>query len=64
MSPLFTDNMVMQQKTDAPVWGTATPGATVTIVTSWNKAKYSAVAGEDGKWMVNVRTARLVAPIR
>ena len=41
MSPLFTDNMVMQQKSDAPVWGTATPGASVTVVPSWNKVKYS-----------------------
>lgn len=62
MSPLFTDNMVMQQKTNAPIWGTATPGATVTIVTSWNNAKYSTVAGENGKWMVNVRTAKAGGP--
>ena len=50
LSPLFTDNMVLQQKTDAPVWGTAEPGKTVTVVTSWNKASYKAVAGDDGKW--------------
>ena len=47
MSPLFTDNMVMQQKSDAPVWGTATPGASVTVVPSWNKVKYSATAAEE-----------------
>lgn len=62
MFPLFTDNMVMQQKTNAPIWGTATPGATVTVVTSWNNAKYSTVAGENGKWMVNVRTAKAGGP--
>ena len=62
MSPLFTDNMVMQQKSDAPVWGTATPGASVTVVPSWNKVKYSATAAEDGKWMVKVRTPKAGGP--
>ena len=62
MSPLFTDNMVMQQKSDAPVWGTATPGATVKVVTSWNKASYSATAAEDGKWMVKVQTPKAGGP--
>lgn len=62
MSPLFTDNMVLQQKTDAPVWGTALPGRTVTVRTSWNKASYKATAGEDGKWMVKVATPKAGGP--
>jgi len=62
LSPLFTDNMVLQQKTDAPVWGTAEPGKTVTVVTSWNKASYKAVAGDDGKWMVKVSTPKAGGP--
>lgn len=62
MSPLFTDNMVMQQRADAPVWGTASPGAEVTVVTSWNKAKYSVEASADGKWMVKVRTPKAGGP--
>lgn len=62
LSPLFTDNMVLQQKTDAPIWGTADPGTKVTVVTSWNKAVYSAVADEDGKWTVKVRTPKAGGP--
>lgn len=62
MSPLFTDNMVMQQKSDAPVWGTALPGATVTVVPSWNKVKYTAAADADGKWMVKVSTPKAGGP--
>ena len=31
MNPLFTDNMVMQQKSNAPVWGKAEPGAKVKV---------------------------------
>ena len=56
MCPLFTDNMVLQQKSNAPVWGTAEPGTGVTVKTSWNKKSYTAEAGEDGKWMVKVNT--------
>lgn len=62
MSPLFTDNMVMQQKSDAPVWGTAEPKAKVTVKTSWNKASYSATADEAGKWMVKVSTPKAGGP--
>ena len=62
MNPLFTDNMVMQQKSDAPVWGTATPGADVTVVTSWNKAKYTATADENGRWTVKVKTPKAGGP--
>ena len=62
MNPLFTDNMVMQQKSDAPVWGTAEPKAKVTVKTSWNKASYSATADEAGKWMVKVSTPKAGGP--
>lgn len=62
MCPLFTDNMVLQQKTDAPVWGTAAPGAEVSVQTSWNRKTYDVLAGEDGKWMVKVRTPKAGGP--
>ena len=32
----FTDNMVLQQKTNAAIWGTDKSGHTVTVTTSWN----------------------------
>ena len=53
---IFGDNMVMQQQTDAAIWGSATAGSTVRITTSWNKKSYSARAGSDGKWKVKVTT--------
>lgn len=62
LSPLFTDNMVLQQKTDAPVWGTASPDAEVSVYTSWNKATCSTVADSDGKWMVKVKTPKAGGP--
>ena len=58
MSPLFTDNMVFQQRTQAPVWGKADPGATVTVKPSWNGKVYSCITGADGKWSVKIDTPK------
>ena len=62
MSPLFTDNMVLQQRTEAPVWGEAEPGSAVSVYTSWNKSKYETIAAADGKWMIKVRTPKAGGP--
>ncbi|MDR1814767.1 MAG: 9-O-acetylesterase [Tannerella sp.] len=56
LSPLFTNNMVLQQKTEAPIWGTASAGKKVTIVTSWDNKTYSVTAEKDGKWSAKIQT--------
>lgn len=56
LSPLFTDNMVFQQRVQAPVWGKAAPGATVTVQPSWGKKAYSCVTGPDGRWSLKIDT--------
>lgn len=50
VTPLFTDNMVLQQKQNIPVWGKAEPGGEVTVVTKERNEK--AIADSDGKWKV------------
>ena len=55
---LIGDNMVLQQQTDARLWGWAKPGKTVTVSTSWSDQKVTAKAGKDGKWLVKVRTPK------
>lgn len=59
---VFSDHMVLQRETLAPVWGWAEPGAAVTVATSWNKAKSSCVAGKDGRWEVKVATPAAGGP--
>ena len=54
--PIFSDNMVLQQQTAAPLWGEAKAGKTVKIVTSWDKKTYTTRAGADGKWRIDVQT--------
>lgn len=54
----YSDGMVLQQNTEALVCGHAAPQAKLTIVTSWNKKKYTAEADESGVWRVKVTTPR------
>ena len=56
MSNLCTDGMVLQQNSEAAVWGTATPGALVTVTPSWNGSPYKGKADADGRWTVKVST--------
>ena len=55
-SPLFSDNMVLQQNSEVPVWGTAKAGSTVKVLTSWDGRTYESLAGADGKWSVKINT--------
>ena len=59
---MFSDNMVLQQQTDAPIWGESKPGKKVEIVTSWNGEKYTAEADSLGKWNVKVKTPAAGGP--
>ena len=52
----FSDGMVLQQQTDAALWGWAKPGANISINTSWNKKNYTVKADDKGKWMMKVST--------
>ena len=58
LSPLFTDNAVLQQNCQAPVWGEATPGANIRVEPSWTKRIYHTKAGSDGKWMLRIDTPK------
>ena len=60
--PIFTDNMVLQQKTEVRIWGNAAPGKTVTVETSWNDALYTAKADAEGAWSVKVSTPSAGGP--
>lgn len=59
---VFGDNMVLQQKTEAAFWGTASARAKVTIAPSWTKDKTVVTAGSDGKWSARVQTPEAGGP--
>ena len=52
----FSDNMVLQQQTKVNLWGTETPGANFTILTSWNNKSYPVKADAGGNWKIKIST--------
>ena len=58
---ILSDNMVLQQQTEAPVWGKAAPGKKVSVKASWG-ASASAVAGSDSLWSVRLKTPSAGGP--
>lgn len=58
---VIADNMVLQQKANAPVWGWADPGEKISIIASWkNSAKTT--TGKDGKWKLKLKTPKAGGP--
>lgn len=56
MPRIFSDGMVLQQQTNAKIWGKATPGKTVSVTTGWDNKKYSTMVAADSLWSVDVAT--------
>lgn len=53
MPAIFGDHMVIQQEAGIAVWGSASPGETVTVTLGQQSAK--AAASSDGKWRVDLK---------
>lgn len=55
---IFSNNMVLQQKAEAAIWGKALPGEAVTISTSWSSKTYACKADDNGKWRTHIKTPK------
>lgn len=53
---ILGDNMILQQNTEARLWGWDKPGTEIKVSTSWAADTYKAKTGKDGKWAVKVKT--------
>lgn len=53
---IFSDHIVLQQQSDARIWGWATPGAKISLAPSWSKEKTTATAAADGRWEATLKT--------
>lgn len=54
---IMSSNAVLQQQSDAKLWGWAAPGKRVSVVTSWNGKEYTTHSdSKTGKWEVKVST--------
>lgn len=58
---LIGDNMLLQQKTNAKIWGKATPGSKINVSASWNVIGKTN-ADKQGKWSVILPTPEAGGP--
>ncbi|MGE5804377.1 MAG: sialate O-acetylesterase [Ignavibacteria bacterium] len=61
MPSIFSDNMVLQQKSEVPFWGKAGPGDEVIITSSWGNASKT-FSINDSSWMVKIKTPEAGGP--
>ena len=59
---IFSDHMVLQQQTEASIWGKATPNKNVRLVTSWNNQSYTAPTNSNGDWTIKIKTPAAGGP--
>ncbi len=63
LQPIFSDNMILQQQTQAPIWGqSSAANGTVSITTSWNNQTVKTKVDADGNWGVAVETPSYGGP--
>jgi len=53
---IFSDNMVLQQKSDIIIWGWAKTGETVVIKADWLDKEFTAQTGTQGTWKITLTT--------
>ncbi|MCL1821327.1 MAG: sialate O-acetylesterase [Prolixibacteraceae bacterium] len=53
---ILGDNMVLQQQTQAAIWGKASPHKSVRVTTSWDKKSYTTHSDVNGNWKLKVQT--------
>jgi sialate O-acetylesterase len=56
LASIFTNNAVLQQQSQAPIWGWDKPGANISVTTSWNGKVYKTTADQAGKWRTRLAT--------
>lgn len=53
---LFSDNMMLQQQMDTPIWGWAAKNERLSITTSWDSKTYEVKADKQGNWKTTIKT--------
>lgn len=60
---VFADHMVLQQKSEVPIWGWGTASSTIKVTGSWApQDTVSVVVGSDGNWKTTLKTAPAGGP--
>ncbi|MDO4949183.1 MAG: sialate O-acetylesterase [Bacteroidales bacterium] len=64
MPSFFSNGMVLQQQTNANIWGQAKVGSQVKITASWNNTSFTVQADNNGKWMTALPTPAAGGPYK
>lgn len=59
---LIGNNMILQQNQKVKIWGWAEPGEKISIYPGWLTEEYSTEAGQNGKWLVEIKTLSAGGP--
>lgn len=59
---IFSDNMVLQQKSEVALWGWAKSGETVTVKADWLDKELSLTVGPSGRWKLDLNTPSAGGP--
>jgi sialate O-acetylesterase len=59
---IFSDNMVLQQKSEVIFWGWANRGETVKLKADWMDKELSVMVGSQGKWKLTLTTPAAGGP--
>src|SRR5688572_18396348 len=62
LPPVISSNMVLQQNSQAALWGWASPSERFVIISSWKTTVDSVTAFNSGKWKVKISTAPAGGP--
>ena len=58
----FSDNMVLQQRSECKLWGKADANKTVSIMTSWDNKTYKVKSNSQGDFEVKLKTPEAGGP--
>jgi sialate O-acetylesterase len=59
---IFSDNMVLQQKSAVAVWGQADVGEKIEVLGSWMKSPATTKTDKKGKWQIEIKTPKAGGP--
>ncbi|HEY5774022.1 MAG TPA: sialate O-acetylesterase, partial [Chitinophagaceae bacterium] len=62
LPPIMSSNMVLQQNSQATLWGWADPSERFTITCSWKTTVDSVTAFNSGKWKAKISTPAAGGP--
>ena len=62
LNSIFQNGMVLQQQSEASIWGTSKPNETITISGSWNLRRRTTKADNKGQWKTTIKTPKAGGP--